>query len=422
MPKSVFSNVDEKAREAAAKPLGELTFADMDVIGCPYHAYKRLRQEAPVFKDPVTGFYMITRYEDISRALKDTATFSSDGMFPREEYTRPVQYGGLPVTDTMISSDPPKHKYYRGPITKVFSQARVNKMEAYIQAMADGLIDAFIDKGECDFVGQLAMPLPLNVIADQLGVPRSDLPSFKRWSDAVAIQVSGFVTEDDLVWAAKETVDFQNYFLKVIAEKKKNPTDDIITDLCAMIMDDDKPMSDVDLLSTIGVILAAGNETTTNGMSLAMLALLENPDQMQALYADPALIEAFVEESLRFDGPVQGLMRRATCDTEVAGVKIPAGSFVSMRFTSGNRDDAKYAEPDKFDIKREDGPVHLAFGQGTHFCLGALLARKEMLVAFRSMIKRTRNIRFRDENPDFHFERNITLRGLKHLHIAFDKA
>lgn len=415
------SSAEKKGRLAAQQPLDQLTLLDMNVIGCPFHAYAKLRQEAPVFLDPA-GFYVVSRYEDISRALKDTATFSSDSLVPREEYARPLQYGGLAQVDTMITSDPPRHRYLRGPLNKLFSLTRVNQMEAYVQQIVDELIDDFIGAGECDFVRQFTVPLPMYVIADQLGVPRSDLESFARWSDAFATLVSGFATEDDKIWAAKQNVELQKYFLKIIPEKRLNPANDVISDLAQAKLEDGKPMTDADILSSIHLLLTAGNETTTNSMSLAMRTLIEHPQQMRALRDDPSLIEAFVEESLRFDGPVQGLMRRTARDTEIAGVKIPKNSFVNMRFGSGNRDASKYADAETFDICRKNDVTHLAFGQGTHFCLGASLARKEINLTFRTMLARTRNIRLRDPDTELAYERNVALRGLKHLHIAFDKA
>lgn len=416
-----MSSLDEKGRIAANKSLDQMTLVDMDVIGCPFPAYEKLRHEAPVFKDPA-GFYVVSRYDDIYKALKDTATFSSDSLVPREEYTRPTQYGGLEQVDTMITSDPPKHRYLRGPLNKLFSLSRVNQMEAYVQQIVDELIDSFIDDGHCDFVKQYTVPLPMYVIADQLGVPRADLASFSRWSDAFATLVSGFASEDDKIYAAKQIVEMQEYFLKVIPGKRKNPTDDVISDLIQAKMEDGQPMRDVDILSSIHLLLTAGNETTTNSMSLAMRALIENPAQMQALRDDPSLIDGFVEESLRFDGPVQGLMRRATRDTEIAGVQIPKDSLVNLRFGSGNRDETKYPTPEEFDVCRKHEVTHLAFGQGTHVCLGASLARKEINLTFATILRRMRNIRLVNPNSEHVYERNIALRCLKHLQIAFDKA
>ncbi|MSP42149.1 MAG: cytochrome P450 [Alphaproteobacteria bacterium] len=417
-----MSVIEEKARAAAARPVDRLTLVDMDVIGCPFHAYQKLREEAPVFLDRAGGFYVLSRYDDISRALKDTKTFSSDSLVPREEYDRPTQYGGLAQVDTMITSDPPKHRYMRGPLNKLFSLTRVNKMEAYVQQIVDELVDGFIDDGHCDFVRQYTVPLPMYVIADQLGVTRDDLSSFARWSDAFATLVSGFATEEDKIWAAKQNVEMQNYFLKVIPEKRKNPTEDVISDLARAKLEDGQPMRDVDILSSIHLLLTAGNETTTNSMSLAMRTLIEHPDQMQALRDDPSLMDGFIEESLRFDGPVQGLMRRTTCDVEVGGVMIPKDSMVNLRFGSGNRDEAKYTQPEQFNVCRKEDVTHLAFGQGTHFCLGASLARKEISLTFSTLLRRMRNIRLVDPSAEMEYERNMALRSLKHLHIAFDKA
>ncbi len=415
---------DEKGRLAAEKPLDQTTLVDLDVIECPYHTYKKLRQEAPVFKDPVAGFFTITCYPDVQKVLKDTTTFSSDVMdlmAPPEMRTRFEDQGGYPSVPTLITVDPPKHKFYRTPINKVFSQARVDHLEGYIQQLVDELIDKFIEDGKCEFVSQFTVPLPMIIIADQLGVPRSDIGVFKQWSDALTRQISGVSSKEDRIAASKLMLDFQKYFAQVIEEKRASPTDDIISDLVRARMENGAPMSTAELLSILNQLLAAGNETTTNSLSKGMLLLLQHPDQMQLVLDDMSLVENLTEEVLRFDGPVQGLFRVTTCDTTLGGTFMPKGSAVMVMFASANRDEAQFEAAETFDVRRENAARHVAFGLGTHHCLGAMLARKEMNVAFKTILTRMKNIRLAPGKDALRHEPSIVLRGLKELHIIFDK-
>lgn len=419
----IRTEAEEKGRLAAQKPLAETTLVDMDVIECPYHTYKKLREEAPVNKDPVAGFFTITCYPDVVKALKDTATFSSDVidlLSPPEMRTKFEDYGGYPSVPTLITVDPPKHKFYRNPINKVFSQTRVNQLEPYIQQLVDELIDAFIKDGKCEFVSQFTVPLPMIIIADQLGVPRSDIGRFKQWSDALTQQISGVSTREQRIAASKLMLEFQKYFATVIEEKRANPTNDIISDLVRAQMENGEPMSTPELLSVLNQLLAAGNETTTNSLSKGMMLLLQHPDQMQLVLDDMSLVENLTEEVLRFDGPVQGLFRVTTCDTTLGGTFMPKGSAVMLLFASANRDEAQFEGAETFDVRRKNAARHLAFGQGTHHCLGAMLARKEMNLAFRTILTRMKNLRLAPGHADLHHEPSIVLRGLKELHITFD--
>ncbi len=420
-----ITEAEEKGRLAAQKPLDQTTLVDLDVIECPYHTYSKLREEAPVFKDPIAGFYIVSCYSDLMKVIKDTATFSSDvadAILPPGERNRAEEFGGYPSVPTLITADPPKHKYYRNPINKVFSAARVDQMDAYVQQIANTLIDDFIKDGHCEFVAQYTIPMPLLIIADQLGVPRSDLPLFKEFSDALTTQVSGVANREQRIWAAKKNVEFQRYFAEVIEKKRANPTDDIISDLVRAQMENGEPMSVPELLSVLNILLAAGNETTTNSISKGILLLIQNPDQMQLVLNDMSLVENLTEEVLRFDGPVQGLMRVATCDTQIAGTPIPKGAVIMLRYASANRDETQFSDGGKFDVRRKNAASHLAFGQGIHFCLGAMLARKEMNVTFRTVLTRMKNLRLTPGHEIPHHEPSIVLRGLKELHISFDPA
>lgn len=275
------TQAEEKRRAAVQKPLAETTLLDLDVIQCPYHTHKKLREEAPVNKDLATGVFTVPRYADVQKALRDTATFSSRVgklLTPSDARQSYGDHGGYPPVDTLLTVDPPGHKFYRVPLNKVFSGPRVDQMEPYIQQLVDDLINAFIQQGECDFVSKFTRPLPLIIIADQLGVPRADMGRFREWSDALTQEINGVSTREMREAAALHTFEFQKYFARVIEEKRANPTNDIISDLVRARMENDELMSIPELLSILTQLLAAGNETTANSLSKGLL--LRNPDQM----------------------------------------------------------------------------------------------------------------------------------------------
>ncbi|MEQ1889935.1 MAG: cytochrome P450 [Alphaproteobacteria bacterium] len=416
---------EEKGRSAAQKPLAQTTLMDKDVIECPYHTYKKLREEAPVNKDPVTGFYTVSCYPDVVKALRDTAAFSSNTgkLLTRPEMRAgPAEdHGGYPSVDTLLTVDPPKHKFYRTPVNKVFSGARVDQMAPYIQQLVHELIDGFIRDGKCEFVSQFAWPLPLTIIADQLGVQRSGIADFKQWSDALTLQLNGLATREQGIAASKLILEFQKYFAQVIEEKRARPTDDIISDLVRAPMENGLPMNIPELLSVISQLLVAGNETTASSIAKGILLLIRHPDQMQLVLDDMSLVENLTEEVLRFEAPVKGLFRVATCDTALGGVVIPKDAPVMLLFASANRDEGQFADGETFDVRRKNAASHVAFGMGTHFCLGAMLARKEMNLAFRTILTRMKNLRLAPGHAEPHHEPSIILRGLKELHITFDK-
>lgn len=409
----------------------DFNFFAENVLNCPFDFYQILQDQAPVYNLPGTNIFMVTRHADIKQLLKDTETYSNNfndllkGPEPTAEVTAIYAKAWQPV-DTMITADPPRHKIYRTLVNKVFNQKRVNAMEEYMKTIAQELVDSFIDKGECDFIREFTTPLPVYVIADQLGVPRKDLKDFKRWSDSFARRLSQMATPQEQVEDANNIVAFQLYFADVIAERRENPRDDMITDLATTtIADPDngetRPLNMEELQSLLQQLMVAGNETTTSAITGGMLSLIQNPDQMQALQEDPAKIPNAVEEILRMESPSAGMWRVVKKDSEVHGVEIPKDSLLMLRYHAANRDRALFETPNDIDIERNNAGDHIAFGQGIHFCPGAMLARKEMLVAFTALLSRLTNIQLNEAKSDLTYWPNIVLRGLKELHIRFDK-
>jgi cytochrome P450 len=326
----------------------------------------------------------------------------------------------------MITADPPRHKVYRTLVNKVFNQARVDAMEDYMKLIVHELIDSFIDRGECDFIREFTTPLPVFVIADQLGVPREDLRDFKRWSDSFARRLSQMATPEEQVEDAENIVAFQFYFADRVAERRANPRDDMITDLVTTTIEDPdtggtRPLNMEELQSLLQQLMVAGNETTTSAITGGMLSLARNPDQLAALQSDPARIPNAVEEILRMESPSAGMWRVVREDSILEGVEVPAGSLLMLRYHAANRDRALFEHPNALAIDRDNASDHIAFGQGIHFCPGAMLARKEMHVAFEALLDRMTNFSIDESKSDLSYWPNIVLRGLKSMHLRFDK-
>ena len=409
----------------------DFNFFDEKVLNCPYDFYQTLQEKAPVYQLPDTNIFMVTRYADIKKLLKDTATYSNNfnhllkGPEPAPEVTAIYARAWQPV-DTMITADPPRHRTYRTLVNKVFSSSRVDAMEEYMKTIVHELIDSFIENGECDFIREFTTPLPVYVIADQLGVPRKDLKEFKRWSDSFARRLSQMATPEEQVEDAENIVAFQFYFADMIDQRRRNPSDDMISDLVVTEIEDPdsgeiRPLNMEELQSILQQLMVAGNETTTSAITGGMVSLIRNPGQMKALQDNPTRIANAVEEILRMESPSAGMWRVVKKDTAFHGVDIPKDSLVMLRYHAANRDRALFDDPNAINIDRKNADDHIAFGQGIHFCPGAMLARKEMNVAFEALLSRLDNIRLVERKSDLSYWPNIVLRGLKELHIRFDR-
>lgn len=409
-----------------SKTVADYDFFDPEVIESPFEFYRLLREQAPVYQLPGTNIFMLSRLADIKQVLKDTATFSSDFMHvlkgPEPSPEAAAIYAeGLEPVDTLLTMDPPRHRVYRSLINKVFSASRVEKMRPYMEQIVEELIDDFIDKGECEFVHDFATPLPVYVIADQLGVPRSDLRRIKAWSDAFASRLGGMASAEEEVENARNILEYQRYMTAVIEDRRAKPQDDMISDLVNIEIEDGRRMSLQEAVSMIEQLLVAGNETTTSALSGGLLSLIQLSDQLQHLLDDPGIVDNAVEEILRLESPSAGLWRVVTRDTAIRDVDIEEGSLLMLRYAAANRDEDVFERPDDMDVCRHNASDHLAFGQGTHFCPGAMLARKEMQVAYKRLLERLTNIRLAPGKNDLSHWPNLVLRGLKELHITFEK-
>lgn len=329
----------------------------------------------------------------------------------------------LPVS-TLVTANPPRHSRYRKLATSLFSARRTAETIAdEIQDIIDALIDRFPDD-QVDFVSGFAVPLPMQVISRVLRVPGSMYETFASWADAsIQTNAGRVVSPEEMVVHAERIVEFQEYFLARLEERRDQPGEDVISFLANAKIDDgegaERPLTTQELLGLLLHFVTAGSETTTNLLGSLVYRVVTEPGLADRLRSDPSGIPGVVEETLRCEGPVQGLFRHTTQDVVLGGVSIPAGEKVLMLLGSANRDEARFHETDRFLPEREDGRRHLAFGFGIHFCLGAPLARKEAQMAVETLLRRLPGLRVADGRPIAHHHQTL-FRGFSSLHLAYD--
>ena len=398
---------------------------------CPFPYFNAIRREQPVYFMEELGAWYVSRYEDVRHVKKHPEIFSNNifELGAQRGASRDIaesyrnEHGWRRVS-TLQRTDPPLHTKYRKLINHAFTVKRIRAMTPYVETVVNDLIDGFIDQGRCDFVWDFAIPLPCTVIADQLGVPREKIWQLKEWSDAMLAPGGGFTDDAAALKCGQLVVEAQQFFAKVIEERRREPRDDIISDLVHTKVTDDqgaeRHLDMHELQDLLDQLLTGGNETTTNAIGSALMLLLQRPGTMQRMREDPKLLRNFVEESLRFETPVIHLWRVTTQDTELGGVSLPKGSSVALGYASANRDETVFEDSETFDIARKKPGAHLAFGSGPHHCPGAALARQEMFSTFTILLHRLENIRLQNPEDEFLHVPSSFLRGLAHLNIDFD--
>ncbi len=362
----------------------------------PFAAYARARREAPVLAHaglPIRLF-SVFRYQDCQAILRDAQTWSSEFPMIAEA---PGQEG--PPRRSMLGTDPPEHTRLRGLVNKAFTPRMIQRLEPRMHAIANELLDAALDAGDVDLVQALSYPLPVTIIAEIIGIPAADREKFKRWSDAAVANLGQvFLGGFDPERAKRQQELFEamrDYFIPLAEERKRSPREDLLTGLVQAEHEGSK-LDFEEMLSMLVLLLVAGNETTTTLIGNAILELLAHPGELQRLRDDPGLLPSAIEEVLRFASPVQFDPRRATRALELHGVEIRENDFVLSWLGSANRDERSFERPETFDIGREKNP-HLAFGFGTHYCIGANLARLEARVAIGALLARTRSFERRGD-------------------------
>jgi cytochrome P450 len=404
----------------------EISFNDPEVQRCPFAAYEEIRKQGPVYFDKSNGFYIVTGYDDIRKAAMDTKTFSSvTGQLlvktaPYQERINTIyqENGYLPVS-ALVVSDPPVHSFHRSLVDKVFTVSSVKRMEEYLESVVDEMIDQVIGLGVADFYYDLAVKIPNHVLSDQIGLPRERYADFKRWADAIVQEADPNNGEERQVEITHTICELQQFLVARIEEYRMAPRPCILNDLIHAEFEGQR-LSIEETIQIVEQMLPAGSDTTVGALASAIHRIATTPNLEDELRADPSLIPNFAEEVLRTSAPVQGLWRRATCDTEIGGVPIAKDSIIVLKFGAGNRDPNVFPEPEKFDIRRSNARRHFAFGVGPHFCVGNLLARGEMRITIERMLKRMRNLRLAHGEESVSWQTHFFAFGPSRLEIAFD--
>lgn len=415
--------------------LGETSMMDPETVRLPWSYYERMRKEEPVHFDQQAGAWLVTRYEDIQKAVRMTDVLSNGlgldtvGREPWQdeidEMMRKEGFGPHKAGDN-FNVDPPLHSRRRGLVDQAFNAHSVAAMEENISTIVKELMDAFIDRGSADMVEEFSIPIAIYVIADLLGLDRDRVDDIKRWSDASVAPLGRGITKDEAIKYARDMMDMHRFLNEQITDRRENKTDDMISNLVhARIEDDENPtLSFTELLSCCVALLAAGNETTRNGISWGTLILIQNPDlrsQLRSAEDQNKVLQRFVEETLRLQPPVPQLPRVAIADCEIGGQKISKGAFIYLCWASGNRDDSKFQQADEFSMERKNVASHLTFGAGVHRCIGAMLARMEMKCAFREIINRMGDIELTVDQDALDIWGTFTFRGPRSLPVTFSK-
>ncbi|WP_328882355.1 cytochrome P450 family protein [Streptomyces sp. NBC_00299] len=381
----------------------------------PYDVYRRLRDTAPVHR--IAGpdgspAWLVTRYDDVREALADPR-LSLD-----KRHAAPGSYRGLalpPALDAnLLNMDPPDHTRIRRLVGRAFTPRRVEQLRTPIRRTADRLLDALGPHGTADLIASYAAPLPITVICDLLGVPDEHRRDFREWTDALV------APDPARPQAAKEAVvAMLGFFTRLLADKRTEPADDLLCDLIAVRDTDGDRLSEDELMSLAFLILFAGYENTVQFIGNAVLALLDHPEQLAALRADPSRIPFAVEEFARYDGPALLAIRRfPTEDVTIGGVTVPAGDTVLLSLSAADRDPARFPDPDRLDLGR-DASGHLALGHGIHYCLGAPLARAETEIALAALLERFPELALAD--GDLRWRRSLRARGLLALPVTYSE-
>lgn len=417
--------------------MSDIQLFDAETLKSPHATHQRLRDEAPVYFAPELQLHVVTRYELLREAIRDTETYSSQfGDFLQkpqamrfEAASEDTKQQIKAITDqliveppTMLTLDRPEHTNYRTLVSELFTGSRIKQAEASVQTVIDQTIDGLSGQTTMEFMRQFAMPVPLRIIADRLGVAEEDRATFEECASNAADGLRiNFYDDEELVRRMGLELDLQRLMLRTYEDRRAHPKDDMISILAtSRLQPDDRPLTHGEVSSILRQFLVAGHETTASAFGWGMLALCERPQLQAELRSNPEKIRTFVEEALRRESPVQGLPRVVTKDTELGGYPLREGDIIMLRFGAANRDERAFEAPDEIDLDRKKAGTQMAFGSGVHHCIGAPLARQELNLGFATLLNRMVNFRLDAEKPAPEAEASFVLRNLAHLYIAFD--
>jgi cytochrome P450 len=343
----------------------------------PFPTYRQLREQAPVYRNEALGFWALSRYDDVLAAFKDPLTFSSAQGVSLERSSQ----GDASAVASFLAMDPPRHDQMRALVSRGFTPRRVADLEPRIRALTAHYLNGFVAAGRCDVIQDFAARLPMDVVSELLGVPPEDRDALRHWADTVVHREEG--TPDIPPAALQASGQMLAYFRDLVAQRRQQRGSDLPSALLDAEIDG-VHLEERDVMAFLFLMIIAGNETTTKLIGNALYWLVKNPGERQRVRGNPALIPNWIEETLRYDGSTQMLARSVTRDVELRGTHLRAGDRLLLLIGAANRDERVFANPDVFDVQR-DTSQHLAFGKGTHFCLGASLARLETRVALEAI-------------------------------------
>jgi pimeloyl-[acyl-carrier protein] synthase len=385
----------------------------------PYESLRQLLTRDPVHWSPQMNAWIVTRHADVSLVLKDPRFGRGAPGVTAEERLAKVPPAILPLArmqeNWMLFKNPPVHTRLRGLVNMAFTPRTVERLRPHIQEIVSRLLDAVQDRGRMDVIRDFAFPLSVTVIAELLGVPAEDQAQIKEWSTVLSATIDAATDPGIYVRGAQVAQELAAYLRAVIAERRRQPRQDLISELIA-VEEQGQKLTEEEMIATSVLLLVAGHETTVYLIGNGVLSLLKHPDQLQLLRARPELAPSAVEEILRFESPLAVTVRTAQSDLELGGKLIRAGQEAHAILGAANRDPAVFADPDRLDITRSPNN-HLAFAVGSHYCVGAPLARLEVQLAFATLLQRLPHLTLVSEQPQW--RRSVIFRGLTALPVTF---
>ncbi|EJS07940.1 cytochrome P450 [Bacillus mycoides] len=385
-----------------------------------YEIYKESRKVQPILfvnQIEIGKEWLITRYEDALPLLKDNRLKKDQAnVFPQDTKNMHLSVDNSDhLTTHMLNSDPPNHSRLRSLVQKAFTPKMISQLDGRIQRIADDLISEIERKGTLNLVDDYSFPLPIIVISEMLGIPKEDQAKFRIWSHAV---IASPETPEEIKETEKQLSEFITYLQYIVDVKRKNPKEDLVSALI-LAENEGHKLSARELYSMIMLLIVAGHETTVNLITNTVLALLENPKQLQLLKENPELIDSAIEEGLRYYSPVEVTTARWAAEPfQIHDQTIQKGDMVIIALASANRDETVFENPEVFDIMRENNR-HIAFGHGSHFCLGAPLARLEAKIAITALFKRMPSLQIKGERDKINWQGNYLMRSLEELPLSF---
>jgi cytochrome P450 len=403
------------------RTLAETEFPSSQINQCPYGYYEALRKTAPVFKLPHRDEFVVSSHEDIYFITRHPEIFSNrHSVIGRDGRIRAAT-----PTDResgyacgIVNSDPPSHTWKRKLAFEMFRPTRLREREAMIRAHANAQIDKFINRGKVEFVKELASPLPGLVVLSLFGLSSEHLEKTLEWSayDGMGSRFNVAELQDA---AARSILSVSNFMRELIVVRSENPGDDDLSLHIRRHVEHEGGLDLDSLVAETSQLFLGGTQTTKHLMTSLMMLLVRHPDTMETVRNDPSQLKVAIEEALRLESPVQFSLRVCLQDTEIRGVRIPAGAQILLLWGSANRDECVFTDPQAYDVTRANVKEHMAFGNGAHFCVGAALGRLETGIAFEEIFRRIRSLQFADGMNDFSVGPSVAFRAPERLFLKF---